>query len=288
VEAEYTPQARAAKLQGNVYLYLEAGPDGKPANVQVLHGLGLGLDEKALEAVRQWEFKPAMVDGQPVRLAQSAEVQFHLPDAGPWRVRRAVYRVIHSPKHTEVLSKPVLSQYVNPDAAACPAEGGDAFVQWSIGEDGLPHDVKTDRPDDPISQAAVKAVESWRFQPGMAQGKPRGALGSAAFECGTSDAAPKESIYRVGNGVTPPVPLYRPEPEYSDEARKQKAQGEVTLSAVIDRSGHILKIAVVRGQGMGLDEKAMEAMFQWRFKPATLNGKPVAVLAQILVNFRLL
>jgi len=97
-------------------------------------------------------------------------------------------------------------------------------------------------------------------------------------------------VYRVGNGVTPPVPVYKPEPEYSEEARKAKYQGEVTLSVIIDKDGKIApgSIQVVHSLGLGLDEQAIKAVSQWRFKPGTKDGKPVAVQAAISVNFRLL
>jgi len=94
--------------------------------------------------------------------------------------------------------------------------------------------------------------------------------------------------YRVGNGVTSPIPIYRPEPEYSEEARKAKYQGEVVLSVVIDAKGLPTQIQVLHSLGLGLDEQAMKAVQQWRFKPGTKDGKPVPVIAQIAVNFRLL
>jgi TonB family protein len=97
-------------------------------------------------------------------------------------------------------------------------------------------------------------------------------------------------VYRVGNGVTNPIPVYRPEPEYSEEARKAKYSGEVTLQIVIGADGLVRagSISVVHSLGLGLDEQAVKAVSQWRFKPATMSGKPVAVVAQIQVNFRLL
>jgi TonB family protein len=95
-------------------------------------------------------------------------------------------------------------------------------------------------------------------------------------------------VYRPGNGVTNPVPIYRPEPQYSEEARKAKWQGAVLLSLVVDENGKPQQIKVIRPLGLGLDEKAIEAVSQWKFKPGTLNGKPVAVTAQVEVSFRLL
>lgn len=95
-------------------------------------------------------------------------------------------------------------------------------------------------------------------------------------------------VFRVGGGVTSPVPVYKIEPEYSEEARKAKYQGTVVLSVIIDATGKPTNLKVVRPLGLGLDEKAIEAVRKWRFRPGTKEGKPVAVYATIEVNFRLL
>jgi TonB family protein len=95
-------------------------------------------------------------------------------------------------------------------------------------------------------------------------------------------------VFRVGGGVTSPVPVYKIEPEYSEEARKAKYQGTVVLSVIIDATGKPTNLKVVRPLGLGLDEKAIDAVRKWRFRPGTKEGKPVAVFATIEVNFRLL
>jgi periplasmic protein TonB len=94
--------------------------------------------------------------------------------------------------------------------------------------------------------------------------------------------------FRVGGGVSAPVLLSKVEPEYSEEARKAKFQGTVLLYIEVDPSGHATHIRVVRSLGLGLDEKAIEAVKKWKFKPGYMNGKPVTVMATIEVNFRLL
>jgi TonB family protein len=94
--------------------------------------------------------------------------------------------------------------------------------------------------------------------------------------------------YRIGGGVSAPVPIFRPEPEYSEEARKAKWQGAVLLQLVVDENGVPQEIKVVRSLGLGLDQKAIEAVQKWRFKPGLKDGKPVPVSANIEVNFRLL
>jgi protein TonB len=96
-----------------------------------------------------------------------------------------------------------------------------------------------------------------------------------------------DRIYRVGGSVGAPRAIYDPEPEYSDEARKAKHQGAAVLSVIVDSDGRTRDIRVVRSLGMGLDEKAVEAVRNWRFAPATKDGRPVAVLVHIEVDFRL-
>jgi periplasmic protein TonB len=95
-------------------------------------------------------------------------------------------------------------------------------------------------------------------------------------------------VFRVGGGVSAPALLSKVEPEYSEEARKAKYQGVVLLYVEIDPSGRATNIRVLHSLGLGLDEKAMEAVKKWRFKPGVKDGRPVTVQAQIEVNFRLL
>ena len=96
--------------------------------------------------------------------------------------------------------------------------------------------------------------------------------------------------YKVMAGATSaPVLIHKVEPEYSEEARAAKFQGTVVLKVVIEANGSVSteRINVDRSLGMGLDEKAIEAVKQWKFKPAYKDGKPVAAFAMIELKFRL-
>jgi periplasmic protein TonB len=93
--------------------------------------------------------------------------------------------------------------------------------------------------------------------------------------------------YRVGGGVSAPKALYAPDPEYSEEARKAKYQGTVVLWLVVDANGRPQQIRVQRALGMGLDEKAIEAVRLWKFDPARKDGQAVPVMINVEVNFRL-
>ncbi len=91
----------------------------------------------------------------------------------------------------------------------------------------------------------------------------------------------------VGGSVRPPSVLYSVEPEFSEEARKAKFSGNVQVYLWVDEEGKPSHVRVVRGVGMGLDEKAVEAVRQYKFKPALQNGKPVKVDLYIDVNFQI-
>jgi TonB family protein len=94
-------------------------------------------------------------------------------------------------------------------------------------------------------------------------------------------------VYRVGGGVSAPVPIFTPEAEFSDEARRAKYQGVCLISLIVDAQGNPQNPRVVRPLGMGLDEKALEAVRKYKFKPAMKGGSPVPVMMSIEVNFRL-
>jgi len=96
-------------------------------------------------------------------------------------------------------------------------------------------------------------------------------------------------LYRVGDGVSAPKPIFQPEAEFSDEARRAKYEGTVIVSLIVDAQGNPQNVHVVRALGMGLDEKALEAVRQYKFKPAIerASGKAVPVPIQVVVSFRL-
>jgi protein TonB len=94
-------------------------------------------------------------------------------------------------------------------------------------------------------------------------------------------------VFRVGGGVTAPRVTFQPDPEYSEEARKAKFMGVCALSLIVGADGRPRDIEVARSVGLGLDEKAIEAVKMWKFDPATKDGKPVAVRINVEVTFHL-
>jgi len=100
--------------------------------------------------------------------------------------------------------------------------------------------------------------------------------------------APPEGTFRVGGGVTAPSLVEKFEPRYSEEARAAKYQGAIVLSLVVGEAGYPRDVRVLRGLGMGLDERAVAAVSAWRFKPGMKDGMAVPVFATVEVNFKLL
>lgn len=115
-----------------------------------------------------------------------------------------------------------------------------------------------------------------------------GCTGDSTVIVGNADPEPVNSLpIVVGGAVTKPEILFKTQPRYTEMARRAGIQGVVILKAVIDERGYVTNLEVERGQPMGLDQAAVEAVKTWRFKPATLHGRPVKVYFYLTVNFQL-
>ena len=93
--------------------------------------------------------------------------------------------------------------------------------------------------------------------------------------------------YSAGNGVSAPIPIFSPEPAYSEEARKAKFGGIVMLWIVVDAQGIVRNIRIAKPLGMNLDEEAVKTVSTWKFKPAMRQGAAVPVQVEVEVSFRL-
>jgi TonB family protein len=87
--------------------------------------------------------------------------------------------------------------------------------------------------------------------------------------------------------ITPPQAIFDPDPEYSKEAREAKYQGTCIIGLIVEADGSPSHVTLISGLGKGLDEKALDAVRSWKFKPATKDGAPVPTQISIVVNFRL-
>jgi TonB family protein len=93
--------------------------------------------------------------------------------------------------------------------------------------------------------------------------------------------------YRPGSGVTPPRLLREVRADYTDAARRANITGEVVLEIVVRRDGTVGDVRVLRRLDSGLDQRAVQAVQQWRFSPSRLKGTPVDVIVEVAVEFKL-
>ncbi|HEY2435519.1 MAG TPA: TonB family protein [Vicinamibacterales bacterium] len=93
--------------------------------------------------------------------------------------------------------------------------------------------------------------------------------------------------YRPGTGITPPSILREVRPDYTDEGRRRAVEGDVVLEIVVRADGSVGSVKVLQGLGAGLDQRAMDAVRQWRFNPAKRYGTPVDVIVEVAVEFKL-
>jgi TonB family protein len=131
----------------------------------------------------------------------------------------------------------------------------------------------TPNPSTPVTPAVPVAIPVNRGGP-VAFGEPIGVPNAA----GNRGLPPD---------VTPPAVISQVQPQYTDQARQQRLQGSVTLQIVVRTDGTAGNIQVIRSLGGGLDEAAIEAIKQWRFRPASRNGTPVDVTISVVINFAL-
>jgi len=198
---------------------------------------------------------------------------------------------------------------------------GHVVLQATVDENGKVDRAAGIRGDLSLINAAEEAVLKWEFEPFTQDGKAVSVQQNLTFNfdlnrknaelelplpepaplstsvashlpirMGLSKAPPPgvvSGVFRVGGGVSAPRVSYSPDPEYSDEARRAKYQGTCVLSLTVGPDGLPRDIRIARSLGMGLDEKAIEAVQQWRFQPALKDGKPVAVAINVEVQFRL-
>jgi periplasmic protein TonB len=145
-------------------------------------------------------------------------------------------------------------------------------------------ELATDRIGNPFALEAI--LSGGRGGPG---GIGEGGCCGAGNQNGSRVGGAPPQLRSVGpRPLTPARLLYKIEPEYSDEARKAKLQGVVVITAEIDAAGKTRNLQVARPLGLGLDERAIEAVTRWRFHPALADGRPVASTVTIEVSFRLL
>jgi TonB family protein len=257
------------------------------------------LDEKAIEAVRQWRFTPGMKDGNAVAVAATVQVNFRLIKTGPpnlWYSGPLVFALESG------VTGPVVEEGTMPKAVREVLDES-AVLDFTVGSSGSVKSIRSTHGSESSSELLSSYLEKWKFRPAMKDGQAVEATGSVRFIKGLGDETSKPPlstpppghtlpagpivgmVYTPGNGVTAPVVISKVPPEYTQEAQNARRSGTVVLSVVVDAEGYARDIKVLEQLGMGLDQKAIEAVQRWRFRPGYKDGQAVNVLMQVEVGF---
>jgi TonB family protein len=183
------------------------------------------------------------------------------------------------------------------EQARLAAVQGTVVVYAEITKDGSPENLRILRSlGFGLDEEAIKAVQQWQFEPDPEDEKPsrvatyvlvRFRLDRQMYGAQLPGEGSNE-IYQIAEGgITVPRVLSRAAPLYTEEARTAKREGTVVLFAEISSAGVVGNVVVLHGLGKGLDESAVRAIKQWKFSPALKDGRPVAVMITIEMNFSL-
>jgi len=148
-----------------------------------------------------------------------------------------------------------------------------------------------------IGTSAIDAIRQWTYRPYLLNGEPTEVETTITVNYHLDDPADSQSQNdesatgvmpkKIGGGVSAPVLTYSVPPEYSEQAKKDKTSGIVLVHLWVDEQGRPQHVRVLHGVGKGLDEKAVEAVKQYKFNPAMEAGKPVLVELNTEVNFKI-
>jgi protein TonB len=301
-------QRQAGGAEGIVTIDLTLGENGRVRDAAVTHSIPL-LDQAALDAVRQWQYTPTIVDGKPVPVILTVTVSFPsqrvLP---PVAVAQAMIRLTSSRTPDGVTTaweippgRAAGLPRWNPETAAATLSVPDAVSTtrtWLLQRN--PQLRTFELQNVALSRVHRGAdVDFWYYQIDFlgygATPQANGPLFKAVILPDRSvvepapggGGSPAAGVYQPGNGVTLPRLLREVKANYTDEARRRKISGTVLVEGVVGTDGALHNTRVIRSLDAtyGLDRQALDAAAQYQFAPGTKDGQPVPVMVTLEVTF---
>ena len=297
VKFVHPEEAIRDSLEGKVFLKFIVNVDGSVSDVRVLRGPEV-FHQAAIDAISQYRFKPAEHNGKPVAVWMTQPVMFQLPkqqttppasgDADSSKVL-AFYMVEVKPKVLHAV-KPV-----HPEEAIRDSLEGKVFLKFIVNVDGSVSDVRVLKGPEIFRQAAIDAALQFQFKPAEHNGKPVAVWMTQPISfrlpkqqstppaSGDADSSKVLEFFMVE--VKPKV-LHSVKFVHPEEAIRDSLEGKVFLKFIVNVDGSVSDVRVLRGPEV-FHQAAIDAISQYRFKPAEHNGKPVAVWMTQPVNFQL-
>jgi len=275
----YSDEALRAGLEGIVMVSALVGADGYAHDIRLARPLGLGLDEKAIEAVRMWRLAPAVLDGVAVPVPARIPVPFILPEkSSRWHLLRAAFETPDAAERASFLSTSYppgagISAEAYEQASLVHAMGrfATATISFDIDATGAPANFVVETESEKVwGKEAVAVVQGWRFAPA------RNSVGPVTSRCHVTLAWGRRELDQVvlaqltGAELREQYAVPGILGEYTAEAALARIEGVVEVAFVLGADGKPRDIRVVRGLGHGLDEKAVAAIAQTGYR---INGQ---------------
>jgi protein TonB len=308
----YPQEAQAANVQGIVILETLIDTSGRVESARVIRSVPL-LDDAALEAVRQWEFTPTLLNGVPTPILMSVTVNFTMTSDG------------QAPATTEPAAQPVAGQPavplvggrtpvrvggsipapkkikdvrpVYPAIARSARVSGIVIVEATIDQNGHVAGARVIRSVPLLDDAALGAVRQWEFTPTLLNGVPTPIVMSVTVNftlaseqttvAASGTPAPPldgRTPIRVGGNIAAPRKIRDMRPVYPAEAIQERVTGIVIIEATIGTDGRVAGARVIRSVPL-LDDAALNAVRQWQYTPTRLNGVLTPVVMSVTVPF---
>jgi TonB family protein len=305
----YPDVAKASHIEGVVVLKAIISKSGAVDSLVVVGGPAQ-LIASALDAVKQWRYKPYLLNGEPVEVQTTININYTFePDPSPSATAQltsapgspqsepgepGLRRVPATKLEGNLISK---VDPIYPAEAKFAGVQGSVILRATISKQGTVAGLQLVSGPPELTRSAWDAVKQWIYRPYLLNGEPIEVQTTITvnFTLGESDdpaaarsqpqaaSAPR----KMADGATAPLVIYQVAPEYTEKARKAKTSGVVLVNLKVDRQGLPQDVRVVRGIGNGLDKRAVEAVKQYRFKPAMKDDEPVEEALNVEINFQI-
>jgi TonB family protein len=299
-EPHYSEIARKLRVEGTVGLQVVIKADGTLQAVKVVRPVGYGLDENAIETAREFRFNPSMKDGKPIAVLANLDMVFRLggiEKSKTWTTGPMVFAAAPG------LSLPFVEDGAMPKPGSEVSDES-VVLEFTVTAGGAVRDIHAIHGSDAAAELLAASLATWKFRPATTGETAVEATARIRFVKGQGDDDAKAPLTppvpegkstelqqalenSAAVGFSEPVLLHRVDAEYSDAARAAGVKGVVELRIIVDAAGNVLNPTVITGLGSGLDQKAIEAVSQWKFTPAYKDGKPVAMSKTVEINFGL-
>jgi TonB family protein len=304
VEPTYPDEAKEAELEGAVVVEATTDEKGNVKKVKIVKGEHDILNKAAADAVKQWKYEPMLIDGIPHGIQFTVTCRFSLDDkktsasaADEVFVKRDAppVRAVGDVNPPNLIKK---VEPIYPEAARAAGIKGTVILEVTTDIYGRVKNIKVLESIPELDRASIDAVKQWVYEPMIIDGEPKGVVFTVTcafkldeYKRGVKLHEPKlafkldEPVRAVGD-IKPPKLIKKVEPIYPEAARAEGIKGTVILEVTTDIYGRVKNIKVLESIPE-LDRASIDAVKQWIYEPALIDGKPKGVIFTVTVTFHL-